>query len=88
MKKSVKNNPSLLWPSQRRIGTAYFRCGAVVDIREYVHNKSDEFFPHKIKLEGYHAGDSYWSYDNAGNHGQGTGPSEEYPFDIMKIVYP
>lgn len=86
-KKQVLNNPKLMWPSQRRIGTAKLRCGGEVEIIEYRRNNENKHHPHEVRFEGYHLVDQYWCYDDAGGHGQGTGCLEEYPFDILEIKY-
>lgn len=62
-----------------------FRCGGTATIRE-TSPTDDVDFPIQIKIEGYHAqGSGEWGYSSDGSHAQGTGPLDEYPFDIVKV---
>jgi len=62
-----------------------FRNGGVSVVREVNHNGGGEFYPIQIKIEGYHAGEDWWSYDGDGIHGEGTGGDGEHDFDVLVI---
>lgn len=82
----MKKKEKTLWPTKDTKSTVKFRCGGVAAIRKYWFKKDEKYYPHCIRLEGYHAGDDFWSYNDEGEHGQGTGPEDgNYPFDILSI---
>lgn len=61
------------------------RCGGKVTVRWLeLQHQSSRFNVH-LKIEGYHVSPDYWSYDMGGSHGNGTGPVDEFPFDIVKV---
>lgn len=64
---------------------AHFECGGAAKIIEYFKEKTG-FYPHQVRLAGFHLVDQFWSYNDEGEHGQATGPEDEMrPFNIVRI---
>lgn len=68
----------------------HLRCGGKVTLRTL--SERDKRFDtdshiYNVRVEGYHAcSEKPWSYSNEGQHGEGTGPGNKFPFDIIKIT--
>lgn len=67
----------------------HFRCGGKVTLRNLKDRESrhdGDIYFYMVRVEGYHScGCAPWSYSNEGQHGEGTGAGEKFPFDIIKI---
>jgi len=62
-----------------------FRCGGSATVQK-VTEGSDENFPIKIQIRGYHClGSGGWSYDATGSQGESTGEHGKAPFDILRV---